>query len=51
MTKRRTDQEWHRLLEKYESCQLTQRVFCERNGLSLFTFYAKRQQLRTTAEL
>ncbi len=51
MAKRRTDQEWKNLFEQYESSQLSQRVFCERNGLSLSTFYAKRQQLRTTAEL
>ena len=42
MAKRRTDQEWQTLFEKYQSSQLSQRVFCERNGLSLSTFYAKR---------
>lgn len=45
MAKRRTDQEWQTLFEQYESSQLSQRLFCERNGLSLSTFYAKRQQL------
>ncbi|MBD1564538.1 IS66 family insertion sequence element accessory protein TnpA [Vibrio sp. S12_S33] len=48
MAKRRTDQEWQTLFEKYQSSHLSQRVFCERNGLSLPTFYAKRQQLQTT---
>ncbi|EGQ7984062.1 IS66 family insertion sequence element accessory protein TnpB [Vibrio vulnificus] len=46
MAKRRTNQEWRTLLEHYESSQLSQRLFCERNGLSLSTFYAKRQQLK-----
>ncbi|MDF9401907.1 IS66 family insertion sequence element accessory protein TnpB, partial [Vibrio sp. 1180_3] len=36
------------LFEQYQSSHLSQRVFCERNGLSLSTFYAKRQQLQTT---
>ncbi|MDF9401862.1 IS66 family insertion sequence hypothetical protein, partial [Vibrio sp. 1180_3] len=48
MAKRRTDQEWQTLFEQYQSSHLSQRVFCERNGLSLSTFYAKRQQLQTT---
>ncbi|MDE1359181.1 IS66 family insertion sequence element accessory protein TnpB [Vibrio aestuarianus] len=47
MAKRRTDQEWQTLFEQYQSSHLSQRVFCERNGLSLSTFYAKRQQLQT----
>ena len=46
MAKRRTNQEWRTLFEQYESSQLSQRLFCERNGLSLSTFYAKRQQLK-----
>ncbi|MGY5615257.1 IS66 family insertion sequence element accessory protein TnpA, partial [Vibrio brasiliensis] len=46
MAKRRTNQEWRTLFEHYESRQLSQRLFCERNGLSLSTFYAKRQQLK-----
>ncbi len=46
MAKRRTDQEWQTLFEQYESSQLSQRVFCERHGLSPSTFYAKRQQLQ-----
>ncbi|ASK56363.1 IS66 family insertion sequence element accessory protein TnpB [Vibrio cholerae] len=46
MAKRRTHQEWRTLFEHYESSQLSQRLFCERNGLSLSTFYAKRQQLK-----
>ncbi|MGR2927773.1 IS66 family insertion sequence element accessory protein TnpA, partial [Vibrio vulnificus] len=46
MAKRRTNQEWRTLFERYESSQLSQRLFCERNGLSLSTFYAKRQQLK-----
>lgn len=46
MVKRRTNQEWQRLFEQYESSQLSQRRFCERNGLSLPTFYSKRQQLK-----
>ncbi|CAH8205719.1 conserved hypothetical protein [Vibrio aestuarianus] len=48
MAKRRTNKEWQTLFEKYQSSHLSQRVFCERNGLSLSTFYAKRQQLQTT---
>lgn len=48
MVKRRTNQEWQTLFEQYQSSHLSQRVFCERNGLSLSTFYAKRQQLQTT---
>ncbi|CAK2439697.1 transposase [Vibrio crassostreae] len=48
MAKRRTNQEWQTLFEQYQSSHLSQRVFCERNGLSLSTFYAKRQQLQTT---
>lgn len=46
MAKRRTNQEWRNLFEHYESSQLSHRLFCERNGLSLSTFYAKRQQLK-----
>ncbi|ENM5731680.1 IS66 family insertion sequence element accessory protein TnpB [Vibrio mimicus] len=46
MAKRRTNQEWRTLFEHYESSRLSQRLFCERNGLSLSTFYAKRQQLK-----
>lgn len=46
MAKRRTDQEWQTLFKQYESSQLSQRVFCERHGLSVSTFYAKRQQLQ-----
>ncbi len=38
MAKRRTNQEWRTLIEHYESSQLAQRLFCERNGLSLSTF-------------
>ncbi len=45
MATRRTNQEWQTLFERYESSQLTQRAFCEHHGLSLSTFYAKRQQL------
>ncbi len=45
MATRRTHQEWQTLLERYESSQRTQRAFCEHHGLSLSTFYAKRQQL------
>lgn len=41
MEKRCTDQEWQTLFEKYQSSDLSQRVFCERNRLSLSTFYAK----------
>ncbi|MBT2924057.1 IS66 family insertion sequence element accessory protein TnpA [Vibrio anguillarum] len=48
MAKRRTDQEWQTLFEKYQSSHLSQRVFGERNGLSMSTFYTKRQQLQTT---
>ncbi|HFG1845167.1 TPA: IS66 family insertion sequence element accessory protein TnpB [Vibrio cholerae] len=46
MAKRRTNQEWRTLFEHYESRQSLQRLFCERNGLSFSTFYAKRQQLK-----
>ncbi|HFQ5100906.1 TPA: IS66 family insertion sequence element accessory protein TnpB [Vibrio vulnificus] len=46
MGKRRTNQEWRTLFEHYEFSQLSQRLFCERNGLSLSIFYAKRQQLK-----
>ncbi|MDW2143623.1 IS66 family insertion sequence element accessory protein TnpB, partial [Vibrio sp. 1833] len=31
--------------------QLSQRLFCERNVLSLSTFYAKRQQLKHIEKL
>ncbi len=51
MAKRRTNQEWRTLFERYESSQLSQRLFCERNGLSLSTFYAKRQQLKHRTRL
>ncbi|EHZ6902875.1 IS66 family insertion sequence element accessory protein TnpB [Vibrio cholerae] len=50
MAKRRTDQEWQTLFEQYESSQLSQRVFCERHGLSPSTFYAKRQQLQCSGQ-
>ncbi|MFV0486467.1 MAG: IS66 family insertion sequence element accessory protein TnpA [Vibrio fluvialis] len=50
MAKRRTDQEWKNLFEQYESSQLSQRVFCERHGLSVSTFYAKRQQLQCSGQ-
>ncbi|HHX8282327.1 TPA: IS66 family insertion sequence element accessory protein TnpA [Vibrio diabolicus] len=46
MAKRRTDQDWKNLFEQYQSSQLSQRVFCERHGMSVSTFYAKRQQLQ-----
>ncbi|MBD1578040.1 IS66 family insertion sequence element accessory protein TnpB [Vibrio sp. S11_S32] len=46
MAQRHTNQEWQSLLEQYESAHLSQKVFCERHGLSLSTFHAKRQQLR-----
>lgn len=48
MAKRLTNKEWQTLFEKYQSSHLSQRVFCERNELSLSAFYAKRQQLQTT---
>lgn len=48
--KRRTTQEWQSLLEQYESAHLPQKVFCERHGVSLSTFHAKRQQLGRTEE-
>jgi hypothetical protein len=35
MAKRRTNQEWQTMFEKYKSSHLSQRVFDERNGLSL----------------
>ncbi|STY92863.1 Uncharacterised protein [Vibrio anguillarum] len=38
MAKRRTNKEWQTLFEKYQSSHLSQRVFCERNELSLSTF-------------
>ncbi|NAX37185.1 IS66 family insertion sequence element accessory protein TnpB, partial [Vibrio sp. V27_P1S3P104] len=50
MAKRRTDQEWQTLFEKYQSSHLSQRVFCERHSLSLSTFYAKRQQLQCSGQ-
>ena len=50
MAKRRTDQEWKNLFEQYESSQLSQRVFFERHGLSVSTFYAKRQQLQCSEQ-
>ncbi|WP_422125840.1 IS66 family insertion sequence element accessory protein TnpA, partial [Vibrio anguillarum] len=46
MAKRLSHQEWHTLFDQYESSHLSQRVFCEQNGLSLSTFHAKRQQLK-----
>ncbi|HCE2682902.1 TPA: IS66 family insertion sequence element accessory protein TnpB [Vibrio parahaemolyticus] len=48
--KRRTNQEWETLLEQYESSNITQRTFCELNGLSLFTFFAKRRQLHSATQ-
>ncbi|MEZ9311011.1 IS66 family insertion sequence element accessory protein TnpB [Vibrio sp. 10N.286.49.F3] len=50
MAKRRTNQEWQTLLEQYEKCNVTQRVFCEQHGVSLSTFFAKRQQLQTAEQ-
>lgn len=46
MAKRHTNQEWQALFEQYESSNITQRVFCEQNGLSLSTFFAKRRLLQ-----
>ncbi len=46
MAIRRTDQEWETLLERYESSNITQRAFCEQNGLSLSTFFTKRRRLK-----
>ena len=46
MPKRRTDQEWQRLFEQYQTSSLTQRAFCKENGLSLSTFYSKQQRLQ-----
>ena len=48
MTKRRTNQEWQSILERYETSNITQRAFCEQNELSLSTFFAKRRQFQTT---
>lgn len=45
MKKRRTNQEWQRLIEQSESSSLSTRTFCKLNGLNPSTFYAKRQQL------
>jgi bacillopeptidase F (M6 metalloprotease family) len=42
MAKILSHQEWHTLFDQYESSHLSQRVFCEQNGLSLSTFHAKR---------
>ncbi|GHW46271.1 transposase [Vibrio cholerae] len=50
MAKRRTDQEWQTLFQQYESSQLSQRVFCERHGLSSSSFYTKRQQLQCSGQ-
>lgn len=50
MAKRRTQQEWHTLIEQYDVSQLTQRRFCEQNGLSLSTFHAKRQQYKCSTQ-
>ena len=49
MAKRRSNQEWQALFQQYESSNMTQRAFCERHGLSLSTFFAKRRQLQTAA--
>ena len=50
MAIRRTDQEWETLLERYESSNITQRAFCEQNGLSLSTFFTKRRRLKVIAQ-
>ena len=50
MAIRRTNQEWQTLFNQYESSNMTQRAFCEQNGLSLSTFFAKRQQLQRTEQ-
>lgn len=50
MTKRRTYQEWQTLFWQDESSQLSQRVFCERHGLSFSIFYAKRQHLQCSGQ-
>jgi hypothetical protein len=50
MTTRRTNQEWKILLEQYENSNVTQRVFCKQHGVSLSTFFAKRQRLQTAEQ-
>ncbi len=50
MAIRRTKQEWETLLERYDSSNITQRAFCEQNGLSLSTFFAKRRQLKVVTQ-
>ncbi|WP_424213039.1 IS66 family insertion sequence element accessory protein TnpA [Vibrio echinoideorum] len=47
VVKRCTNQEWQTLFEQYENSNMTQRVFCEQNGLSLSTFFSKRRRLQT----
>nr|WP_232513715.1 hypothetical protein [Vibrio anguillarum] len=37
---------WRTLFEHYESSQLSQRLFCERNGLSLSTFTLSANRLK-----
>jgi len=50
MAKRRSNQEWQALFEQYESSNITQRVFCEQQGLSLSTFFAKQRRLKTAIQ-
>lgn len=48
MAKRRSNQEWQRLIDKSESSALSTLAFCKLHELNPSTFYAKRQQLNNT---
>ncbi|WP_318581203.1 IS66 family insertion sequence element accessory protein TnpA [Providencia stuartii] len=48
MLKQRTNQEWQTLIAQSESSSMSKLAFCKLHGLNPSTFYAKRQQLKTT---
>jgi len=50
MTTRRTKAQWQQLVSLQQSSGLTQKAFCEQEGLSLATFGYWRRKLRKEAQ-
>lgn len=48
-TKRRTDEQWRKLLDEQGTSGQTNRAFCTAHGLCLSQFYKKRRQLTGSA--
>ena len=48
-SKKRSREEWERLMGSYEASDMTQRAFCIQHGLAYSSFCYWRKQLRTAA--